>query len=138
MVENIMIVNDDTISNYVLIHRISSLDIAVHISCCNNGQEAMKYLVQAFENNTEHILPGIIILDLNMPVMGGIEFLNEYTSYMEELHIQPPPILVFSLSQKKDIAVLMQVYKCIKAEIEMPLRNEDLALLRQLSSSVRH
>jgi CheY-like chemotaxis protein len=41
------------------------------VACAANGKDALDYLRQAKE------LPGLILLDLAMPVMTGYEFLNE-------------------------------------------------------------
>jgi CheY-like chemotaxis protein len=41
------------------------------VACAANGREALDYLHQAEE------LPGLILLDLAMPVMTGYEFLRE-------------------------------------------------------------
>ena len=41
------------------------------VACAGNGKDALDYLRQAEE------LPGLILLDLAMPVMTGYEFLRE-------------------------------------------------------------
>src|SRR4051794_22362391 len=106
MYDNIMIINDDEVSNYVLIHKLTAIDISHYISCAVDGAEAMDYIWHAYEGSKDFIMPDIIILDLNMPVMGGIEFLNEYTSFMEARGLEVCPIVIVTAYQKKDVAIL--------------------------------
>jgi CheY-like chemotaxis protein len=40
------------------------------IDCTSNGEEALELL------NSSHRLPNVILLDLRMPVMNGLDFLN--------------------------------------------------------------
>ena len=55
----------------------------VDISCYDNGQEAFLSL-QSIKSDYQQ-LPDIILLDINMPVMDGWEFLEAYKSIKSEL-----------------------------------------------------
>lgn len=43
----------------------------------HNGEEAINHLKPIIESNQDH-LPDVILLDLNMPVMDGWEFLDQF------------------------------------------------------------
>lgn len=135
MLNNIMIINDDEVSNYILIHKLSALSICHYISCCSEGAEAMDYIYRAYDGDEDFVMPDMIILDLNMPVMGGIEFLNEYTSFVEEHGLDPCPVIIFTAHQKKDVLILREIYSCIKGEMEIPVRQEDLDMLKEIAAA---
>jgi CheY-like chemotaxis protein len=58
-----------------------------------NGEEAMKYLISS---DTEK--PFLILLDLNMPKMSGIEFLKVIKAHQE---LKAIPIIVLTTSKEK-------------------------------------
>ncbi len=70
-VKNILIVDDSDATIFFNKTMISRSDCAEHISTAKNGQEALKYI-----KSTQP--PELILLDINMPIMNGWEFLNAY------------------------------------------------------------
>ena len=49
---------------------------ASNILVCQNGKEALDVIVSLLESG--EVLPEVIFLDLNMPIMDGWEFLDEF------------------------------------------------------------
>lgn len=69
----ILLVDDNEMTNFmhrVIIEKIGCTD---KISIVENGEEALAYLT-----NPQNATPDLIFLDINMPVMNGWEFLEEY------------------------------------------------------------
>lgn len=81
--KSIFIVEDDADLRdaYVMILRSEGYDV----HAAENGEAALKYLQEQGD-------PGLIFLDLRMPVMDGIEFLRQY---MPDQH-EDVEIVVFS------------------------------------------
>ena len=67
----ILLVEDDKIDIKSVQRSFRELRVTNPLIVTHNGEEALGYL----EKNTEK-LPGLILLDLRMPRMDGIEFLN--------------------------------------------------------------
>ena len=72
---NILLVEDDDIDAKAVIRGFKKLKLVNPIVRACNGQEALDILLG---NNSKVSItkPYIILLDINMPVMGGIEFLT--------------------------------------------------------------
>lgn len=72
MVEKLLLVDDDEGMNY-LHHRIlEKSGLVKNVLVKNNGHEALKYL-----RDNEDSLPELIFFDINMPVMGGWDIVEE-------------------------------------------------------------
>ncbi|WP_295334868.1 response regulator [Flavobacterium sp.] len=73
---NIMLIDDDEIFTYIIKKIIEESDIAEHINIFSNGRDAINYLSEVA--NEVVLLPKVIFLDLNMPLLDGWGFLDEY------------------------------------------------------------
>ena len=72
----ILLVDDDQVSNYINIRLIERLKIAKKITVALNGIHALQTITSF--SSKENICPELIILELEMPIMDGLEFLKEY------------------------------------------------------------
>lgn len=74
---NIMLVDDDEINNFITVKLIRKAYPDALLSTFLNGRLAIDKLKDLLANNPTDI-PDYILLDINMPVMNGWEFLEEY------------------------------------------------------------
>jgi CheY-like chemotaxis protein len=92
---NILLIEDDAIEVMKFNRVLSTLNIKHKILEANNGEEAIKILKE------KETVPDIIVLDLNMPKINGIEFLrilksDDYLKYI-------PAIILTTSGNHKDV-----------------------------------
>lgn len=81
MLDLILCVDDDPITLMLCKMVISKSSFAQEVLTAQNGEEAINYFDDLKLNNLGGDIsryPQLILLDLNMPVMGGWEFLDEF------------------------------------------------------------
>lgn len=86
MLDTILFVDDDPITLMLCKKVISKAAFSNQIITAQNGEEAIN-LFHTLLNNAEKTVPELIFLDLNMPIMGGWEFLAEFSKpTFEQFH----------------------------------------------------
>ena len=80
--KSILLVDDDDTTNLVNSFFIRRLDSTLKVHMLNNGKDAIEFLKNASPNEE---MPCLLMLDVNMSIMNGWEFLDVYS---EELDAQ--------------------------------------------------
>jgi len=122
---NVLIIDDDEVSNFIYSRVIESSGSFEMIKSCMSGQQALDYLHDTIDNNSDNF-PNMVFLDINMPVMNGWEFLDKY---IEEIpcEFQEQAILcMLSSSVYKEDINKSKTYSQVKEYIPKPLTSESL------------
>lgn len=73
----VLLVDDDETSNFLSQRLLVAMNVADRILVAANGEEALDVLARhGAWFSPAH--PALVLLDLNMPVMNGMEFLEAY------------------------------------------------------------
>ncbi len=84
-----MLIDDDDATNFIHQIIIKKSNIAEQIVTTLNGKQALEFLTKNGEDaNTEHTIPSLIFLDINMPVMDGWGFIEAYKELSESIRKQ--------------------------------------------------
>jgi CheY-like chemotaxis protein len=127
-IKNVLLVDDDFASNYLTEVIIKDINFAGQVYSVRDGKAALDFMKQHClplqqENSA---CPDLILLDINMPVMDGFEFLEEYEKMpidkKESIYI----ILLTTSTNIRDVEKAKK-YK-VTAYLEKPLSEEKLKL----------
>jgi len=80
-INTVLLVEDNEITNFYNKHLFTKNGFVEDVQIATNGKKALDYLQGVDIDNK----PALILLDLNMPVMNGFEFLDEFKKLKEEL-----------------------------------------------------
>jgi CheY-like chemotaxis protein len=117
------IVDDDRIYIFGLSKLIEMNDFCQELQVFNNGKEALDNFLQDIEAGNE--LPEVILLDINMPVMDGWEFLDEYVKVKHKIKNKVKIYMVSSSVNLSDID-RAKTYDDIVDYVIKPIKSSDL------------
>ena len=90
--KTILIVEDDEVDVMTIKRAMKEIHVTNPVEVRWNGEEALEYL------QGERELPGIVLLDLNMPRMNGMEFLQQVRS---DERLKRIPVVVLTTSREE-------------------------------------
>ncbi|MEQ8414356.1 MAG: response regulator [Imperialibacter sp.] len=123
MVDLACIIDDDQIYVFGLKKLIDFHKYSKNLLVFKNGAEAIKYMKPLITSSDE--LPDVILLDINMPVMDGWQFLDEFVKIKPLIKKK---ITIYMVSSSIDEADLerAKTYEEVSDFIVKPVKAEDL------------
>lgn len=135
MINNIWIIDDDEIFQFTAQKYLELKKAAVKTTSFTNGHEAMNHLQQIVHDPDD--LPDVILLDINMPIFDGWQFIKEFKRVQEALKKQ---VLVFLTTSSIDHADFEKAREIsiIAGYIVKPLNEEKINnILEKYNSQVQ-
>lgn len=124
---NLLVIDDDDINIFIIRKIVEKTGYKVNMVSRSNGQLAVEYLTEIADNR--EIFPQLMLVDINMPVLNGWEFLEAY----EKLNLpQKSDMYMLSSSVYENDIEKAKSYKDIKGFISKPLTIERLSELLRL------
>ncbi|KQC29054.1 hypothetical protein AAY42_03425 [Flagellimonas eckloniae] len=103
--KSVLLVDDDDTTNFLNRFFVKQVDTNLTVNTASNGKEAIDFLETSL--NEEHT-PCLLILDTNMPIMDGWEFLDAYEERLnEELRKNIVVIMLTALDTEETTAMAM-------------------------------
>jgi CheY-like chemotaxis protein len=96
--DHILLIEDDDVDTMTVRRALKDLGATHPLDCATNGEEGL-----AFLRDPTNVRPGLILLDLNMPRMSGVEFLAEMKADPALKHI---PVVVLTTSKEESDRVV--------------------------------
>jgi CheY-like chemotaxis protein len=90
---SILLVEDDKVDAMTVKRAFKEIHVLNPVEWLENGEEALNFL-----KNSQNKRPGIILLDLNMPKMNGIEFLK---IVKQDENLKKIPVVVLTTSKEE-------------------------------------
>lgn len=119
-----LIIDDSSTDRYILKRTLSAGSFSEEYMEASTGVEALDKLT--LRNGS--ILPNLIFLDVNMPVLNGFEFLDALQKIHGQLNKQIPVIIMCSIRDDHDKA-RAATYENVIAYLIKPVLMEDLEKL---------
>ena len=123
-VEKMYVIDDDKIYHFLLKNLFRQNNIAATPVFFSNGQDAIDYIKENKHNSAE--LPELILLDVNMPIMDGWQFLEEYNLILGELPKASTIFMISSSNDEQDLNKAKKYSKIVKDYFLKPICKEDL------------
>ncbi len=120
---SVLLVDDNDTDNFIHKRIIELAGFSKNIIVKNSGKSALEFL----EANQD--IPGVVFLDINMPIVDGFVFLFEYDNFPEEVKQKCKIVILSSSDNKKDIDRIVD-NEYVVHFITKPLSEESLEELK--------
>ena len=109
VLRSVLLVDDDPTTNFLNKLLLTRMAITEQVHVAENGEQALRTLDKSCNGSSTPACPQLILLDMNMPVLNGLNFLEAYAK--------------MPLAQQRPIVVIM---------LTTSLHPQDLARAQQL------
>ena len=123
---SVLLVDDDSTNNFLNQLLIESLGITDRLLIAENGNQALDLIVDNVGPNE----PALILLDVSMPGMNGIQFLETYQRLPQAQNSATVVIMLTTTMDARDLARLEELN--IDGLVSKPLTKEKIEQILQL------
>ena len=132
IIECVLLVDDSASTNFFNKKLIEISGNTKEVYTVENGQQALDFILKKGKFiNKNYARPNIIFLDINMPLMNGFEFLEEYAKLNFENKEQIMIVVVTTSNRKKDKDKMLGT-TLIYDFIEKPLTKKNLERITEV------
>lgn len=112
----ILIIDDDEVDRYILKRHLAETGLDVVIYEEEDGKSALNFLLAYEENRKrfEDYPPVLIFLDVNMPLMNGFEFLDEFANIKSPNYSDLCVLMMFTSSAREEDRVRSEQFGFVK------------------------
>ncbi|OWP64788.1 response regulator [Hymenobacter amundsenii] len=122
---SILLVDDDSTNNFLNELLFKKLDVTEQVLVAESGSQALDLLAQAAPD-----APALILLDVNMPGMSGIQFLEAYQQLPDAQRGATVVIMLTTTMDARDLIRLDEL--SIAGLVSKPLTKEKIDNILQL------
>ena len=117
---SILIIDDSEEDRYLLKRYLRKSGLDVTIAEAGNGEEALAFLTnyEEYKEKFPGIEPPLVVfLDINMPIMNGWEFLEEFYVKQEEIELKPTVVVMYSTSEQDEEKARIAKFDCVRSYV---------------------
>lgn len=135
MLDLILCVDDDPITLMLCKMVIKKASFSNEIATAKNGEEALNYFNSQKEKNSKEEsikkYPQLIFLDLNMPIMGGWDFLDSFNTPNYSDYNNTKVIILSSTIDPEDL-LKAKKYPMVIDFLSKPISKEMLEYIKSI------
>ena len=126
----VMLIDDNEIDNLINQKMIEAANIADHIYTHTGARSAIEFLknLEKLKEFANSVLPDVIFLDIDMPLMDGFQFLEEFEKLSKETVAKCKVVMLTSSINPQDVNKSKE-YAYVKKYINKPLSQDTLEKL---------
>ena len=116
--KSVLLVDDDETTNFLNRFFLRQLDENLPVNIASHGKEALDFLEHEI---TEDEMPCLLVLDTNMPVMNGWEFLDSYGNHFDSDFRKNVVVVMLTALDTKENTELAQSNPFVGDTAQKPL-----------------
>lgn len=124
----VLLIDDSDADNFIHTRRLNKMEVAREIVVRANGREGLQYFTTPLPDGSHPTRPDLLFLDINMPVMDGWEFLDEYQNLPEDRRARVTIAMLTSSIGDPDYA-RSRSYSVVDGHESKPLTKEKITTL---------
>ena len=127
----VMLIDDNEIDNLINQKMIEASGITEHIYTHTGARSAIEFLknMEKLDDTGKNVMPDLIFLDIDMPLMDGFQFLDEFEKLDEQTKNHCSVVMLTSSISPADVNKSKK-YEYVKKYINKPLSQENLEKLK--------
>lgn len=124
---SVMIIDDCETDNYINEVVIKKAGYAENIYKHSGAVGALEFLknIEMLNYTAFDLLPSVLFLDINMPILDGFQFLDELNNFPSPLYRKIKVVILSSSANPSDMKKASQ-YKQVVKFLHKPFTKEDL------------
>ncbi|MCW3104958.1 MAG: response regulator [Bacteroidetes bacterium] len=129
--KSIMLIDDNDIDNFINEKLIKAYYFAENVYVHTSTKSALEFLKNievTLQEIPEDLIPSHLLLDINMPILDGFHFLDEFEKFAPELKKKIKIIMLTTSLNPMDIEKSKN-YKHVVKFLHKPLTESELAQL---------
>lgn len=127
---NVFVIDDDDIYQFTTGVTLKSIPSVKSIKNFYDGAEAMDHILEHLNDQSQ--LPDLVLLDINMPVMDGFQFMEEFIEVLPKLDKE---VKVYMVSSSLD-SIDMKKAKRIDAITDYLIKPVNSMNLKEIVSKI--